>query len=99
MDSVLEQLCSRCSEVAEELLRALEHLSVNQKYTRSQSLRKALKALQGKEKLTMLEQRLAGFRQEMTLHITVNPRFNCTCLRSALAYKADDTLLDLGLTY
>lgn len=43
----------------------------------------------------MLEQRLAGFRQEMT----VNLKYNCSCLRSALAYKADDTLLDLGLTY
>ena len=99
VDSVLEQPCSRCGEVAEELLRAREHLGVKGKYTRSPSLRKALKALWHKEKLTILEQRLAGFRQEMTLHITVNLRFNCSCLRSALAYKADDTLLDLGLTY
>lgn len=75
VDPVLEQLCSSCNEVADELLKALEHLGVKGKYTRSQSLRKALKALWGKEKLEVLGKRLAGFRQELNLHITVELRY------------------------
>lgn len=46
---------------------------------------KALKALRGKEKLENLEERLAGFRQELTLHITVELRYNCSSLRLTLA--------------
>ena len=99
VDSILEQLCSSCSEVADDLLKALECLGVKGKQTRSQSLRKALKALWGKEKLKNLEERLAGFRQELTLHIAVELRYSCSCLRSALACKADIVLLGLKLTY
>ena len=99
VDSVLEQLCSNCSEVADELLKALEHLTIKGRHTRSQSLRKALKALWVKEKLKLLEQSLAGFRQELTLHVTVELRYSCSCSRSALAYKADNTLLGLELMY
>ena len=70
VDLVLEQLCSRCREVADELLEVLESLRVKGKHTRFQSLRKALKVLWGKEKLRILEERLAGFRHELNLHIT-----------------------------
>lgn len=76
VDSVLEQLCIRCREIADELLKALESLCVKGKYTRSQSLRKALKVLWGKEKFKVLEERLAIFRQELTLHITVELRYS-----------------------
>lgn len=44
-DPMLAKLCSRCSEVAEELLKALQGMAVKGKHSRSQSLRKALKAL------------------------------------------------------
>lgn len=67
--------------------------------TQSQSLRKALKALWGKEKLKILEQRLAGFRQELILHISVELGYRCSCLWSASACKADSELLGLELTY
>ena len=60
-DPVLEKLCSRCGEVAEELLKALQGMAVKGKHSRSQSLRKALKALWGKENLQRLESRVAGF--------------------------------------
>lgn len=74
VDPVLELLCSSCNKVADELLKALECLGVKGKYTRSQSLRKALKTLWGKERLKILEERLAGFRQELILHIIVELR-------------------------
>ena len=73
-DLVLTHLCARCREVADELLKAVERLGIKEKHTRSQSLRKALKALWGREKLKILEERLAGFRHELTLHITVELR-------------------------
>ncbi|KAM0802013.1 hypothetical protein BDR22DRAFT_888067 [Usnea florida] len=72
--SVLGQLCSSCSEVADELLKSLKHLGVKGKLKRSESFRKALKALWGKEKLRSLEERLAGFRQELILHVAVDLR-------------------------
>ena len=74
VDSVLLQLSSSCSGVADELLKALESLGLKGKHTRSQSLRKILKALWGKEKLRSLERRLAELRQELTFHVAVELR-------------------------
>ena len=78
VDWVLEQLCSSCSEVADELLKSLKYLGVKGKPNRSESFRKTLKVLWGKEKLKILEERLAGFRQELTLHLTVELRYSCS---------------------
>ena len=75
-DRALEKLCSRCCEVSDELITALEGLAVKGKRTRSQSVRKALKILWGKPKLQDLEARLGGFRQELNLHITVDLRYS-----------------------
>ena len=74
VDSVLEQLCSSCIQVTDELLKALKHFVAKGQKTRPQSFRKALKAIWGKEKLKILEESLAEFRQEMTLHLTVDLR-------------------------
>ena len=97
--SVLGQLCSSCSEVADELLKSLKYLGVKGKLRRSESFRKALKALWGKEKLRSLEERLAGFRQELILHVAVDLRYRSSCLWLASVYKADFMLRDLELTY
>ena len=99
VDLVLEQLCSRCREVADDLLEALESLRVRGKYTRFQCLRKALKVLWGQEKLRKLEERLAGFRHELNLHITVELRYHDSCLQLISRYKADDAIPGLDLTY
>ena len=80
VDSVLAQLCRSCSEVADELLTSLKCLVVRGKIKRSDSFRKALKALWGKEKLRSLEERLAGFRQELVLHVAVDLRYSDSCL-------------------
>lgn len=74
VDPVLVQLCSSCSEIADELLAALTRLGAKGNYTRSQSLRKALKALWGQEKLRSLERRLAEFRQQLIFHVVVELR-------------------------
>lgn len=50
VDSVLEQPCSRCSEVAEELLRALEHLGVKRKLHTVSELQKSIKGVMGQRK-------------------------------------------------
>ena len=80
VDPVLAQLCSSCSEVADELLKTVKYLGVKGKLKRSESFRKALKALWGKEKLRSLEERLAGFRQELSLHVAVDLRYRSSCL-------------------
>lgn len=74
VDSVLVQLCSSCCEVADELLVALKRIGVQGNTTRSQSLRRALKALWGQEGLRSLERRLAEFRQQLTFHVAVELR-------------------------
>ena len=99
VDLVLEQLCSRCIEVAEELLEALESLGVKGKHMRFPSIRKALKVLWGREKLRILEERLAGFRHELNLHITVELRYHSSCLQPISKYKADDAMSGLDWTY
>ena len=99
VDSVLKQLCSRCSEVADELLKAVERFGVKGKHSQSQSLRKTLNLLWGKEELKNLEGRLAQFRQELTLHVTVELRYIRCCILPALTCKADRALLGLELTY
>lgn len=80
-DLVLEQLSSRCREVAEELLEALESLRIKGKPTRFQSIRKTLMVLWGRTRLRILEERLAGFRHELNLHITVDLRYHHPCLQ------------------
>ena len=97
--SVLGQLCSSCSEVADELLKSLKYLGVKGKLKRSESFRKALKALWGKEKLRSLEERLAGFRQELILHVAVDLRYPSSFLWLASVYKADFILRGFKLTY
>ena len=99
VDPVLAQLCSSCSEVADELLKSLKYLGVKGKLKRSESFRKALKALWGKEKLRSLEERLAGFREELLLHVAVDLRYSTSCLWLASVYKADFMLRGLKLTY
>lgn len=77
-DLVLARLCLRCSEMADELLVALEGLAAKRKYRAYQSIRKTLKALWGQENIHRLEYRLAGFRQELTLHVTVELKYALT---------------------
>lgn len=78
-DPVLEKLCSQCTAVAEELLDALNPLAIKGKCSKFQSFRKTLKVLWGKEKVLSIERSVAGFRQELVLHVTVDLRYCQTC--------------------
>jgi hypothetical protein len=73
-DAALEQLCNSCNAVGDELLGALSKLKVNGKQPKWQSARKALRSIWSKEKINQLESRLAMFREELNLRITVGLR-------------------------
>ena len=69
--SALDSLCSRCAEVAGELGVALEVLAIRENRTSSQTGRAAIRSVWRKEKRQALERRVAGFRQELNFHVTV----------------------------
>ncbi|KAL6714010.1 hypothetical protein ACLMJK_008504 [Lecanora helva] len=98
-DSLLDRLCAQCQEVAEELHAALVKLSVKDRNTRSESVRKSLKALWGKDKLKALEARLAGFRQELTLHVTVdlNDKVDVLSCRQTQSFRNLDNATQNGI--
>jgi hypothetical protein len=73
-DSDLQALCQACGDVAEQLLAALAKVKVNGKGQKWQSLRKALRSIWSKEEIGQLEQRLASFRGELHLRITIGMR-------------------------
>lgn len=73
-DPVLGELCIGCIAISEQLLHALEKLQVKGKHSRSQSLRKALKNLWGKQAVRSLEARISGYREQLILHLSVDNR-------------------------
>jgi hypothetical protein len=73
-DPDLKALCQACSDVADQLLAALTKVRVNSTGQKWQSLRKALRSIWSKEEITQLEQRLASFRSELNLRVTVGMR-------------------------
>ena len=75
-DPMLQRLCTQCIEVAEELQAALDDHKIKGNHKKTESIRKSLKALWGKEKLLALEERVSSFRQELTLHVAVDLRYD-----------------------
>ena len=73
-DPDLQALCQACGDVADQLLAALAKVKVNGKGQKWQSLRKALRSIWSKEEIGQLEQRLASFRSELNLRITIGMR-------------------------
>jgi hypothetical protein len=73
-DGALESLCKSCNAVAEELLAALDKVKVKGKQQKWKSIRKALQSVWSKEHIGELERRLASFREELNLHVTVDLR-------------------------
>ena len=62
-------LCSRCNEVAEELLATLTSLQVVRKHKKLRTVGKALRSVWGHEKIARLESRLVAIRKELEFHI------------------------------
>jgi hypothetical protein len=77
-DPALEKLCSQCNGVADDLLATLGGLRNQGQQTRSQSLRKSLKLVWGKDKVLKLERRLQALRQELSFHILFDLRYVST---------------------
>lgn len=73
-DDALKKLCESCKAAAEELLEALSKVKVDGPKNRWKSVRKALRSVWSKEKVRELEGRLARFREQLNLHITVDLR-------------------------
>lgn len=53
---------------------------------------KGVEGVIGLREAEISKEKLAGFRQGLTLHISVELRYTCPCLRSAFVYKTDSTL-------
>ena len=70
-DPDLQGICDVCTDAAGELLVALSKVKVDGKGKIWQSFRKALRSIWSKDKLQELENRLARFRDEWNLRITV----------------------------
>jgi hypothetical protein len=73
-DPVLENLCKSCSVVAVELLTTLEKIQVQGHRQKLESVRKAFQSVWSKKRIEELERRLAGFRQQLNLHLAVDIR-------------------------
>ncbi|KAF2185377.1 TPR-like protein [Zopfia rhizophila CBS 207.26] len=93
-DDALKRLCESCKSTADELLTALEKVKVSGKKERRKSIRKALRSVWSKEKIREVEGRLARFREELNLHVTVDLR------EQVLRLEVDhtDRLKDLNST-
>jgi hypothetical protein len=70
-DPSLQALCDQITDTTAELLNALDKVKVMGKKTRWTCMRQAIKSVWGKEKIAGVESRLAGFRNELSLHICV----------------------------
>lgn len=73
-DQSLVNLCGKCSELARELQAKLDSLKVAGKHRRWKSARQALKSVSGKDGIEQIANRLAAYRDEINLNITVSLR-------------------------
>ena len=73
-DVRLQNLCTSCNEVANELLMVLGKLNAGATRTKWKSVRKALRTVWSKEKIHELEKRLTCFRDELNFRIVVDIR-------------------------
>jgi len=71
----LQQLCLDCSKVAEQLLSALNKISVEGKATLWKSFIVALKSVWSHDEIEVLERRLDMFRRQISMQIIVSLRY------------------------
>lgn len=74
-DGALQKLSLACQKAAIDLLAALDKVKVKNRQQRWESIRKALRSVWSKEEIKELEQRLAKFKEELSLHIIVQLRY------------------------
>lgn len=73
-DPALQNLCTSVTSATDELLAVLNKLKVEGEKSKWKSLRKAIRSVWSKEQVQDLERRVAGFRDELNLHIVVRLR-------------------------
>lgn len=73
-DTGLCELCVEVGEVSNELLAALTKLDIEGTISRWKSLRKAIRSVWSKEKLTELQHKLDALRDQLNLHVSVRLR-------------------------
>ena len=78
-DGALQNLSLLCQNAAIDLLVALDKVKVKNRQQRWSSIRKALRSVWSKEEIRELEQRLAKFKEELSLHVVVQLRYVNSC--------------------
>jgi flagellar motility protein MotE (MotC chaperone) len=92
----LRKLSQQCSDVAAELIDALDNLKVQGTSNRRwKSFRQALKGLMKKEEVDAFARRLENFRDELNLHILVSMRYG---LLIGLVFHSVVVLWDWNVT-
>ena len=73
-DQSLVDLCWKCSDLSSELKAKLDKLKVTGRHRKWKSARQALKSVSGKDGIEELANRLALYRDEINLNITISLR-------------------------
>jgi hypothetical protein len=75
-DRQMIDLCGDCNRTALELIQALEHLRAQAKSSVWGSFRIALSSVLGQDKVAEMQNRLEGFRHQMTMFLLVSVRYS-----------------------
>lgn len=74
-DGELQKLCTSCSIVAQELLAVLDKFRMKGGRSIWKSIGKALQNVWSREDIAGLERRVAGLREALNLHLSMNIRY------------------------
>jgi hypothetical protein len=74
-DEQIGKLCRDYTKVADQLLSALDKLSIRKEYKLWDSFRVALTMIWNKAEFEQFQKRLEGFRQQISMHILVSLRW------------------------
>ena len=74
-DEALRRLCESCAVTAKELLAGLNRIKTTAKHSKRESIKAAFRSVWSKKDIEHLAKRLADFRQELIIHVTVDVWF------------------------
>ncbi|KAI9862929.1 MAG: hypothetical protein M1813_004102 [Trichoglossum hirsutum] len=94
-DTALRELCQSCNATAVELLTVLDSVKAHGGQNKWKSFRKALRSVWSKEDIALLEQRLARFRDELNLRVTMDLRERVIQVNKEQSSRLND--LDLNI--
>lgn len=73
-DADIKKLCLDCSKMADQLLEALNKLTVQKQHRLWSSFSTALRSIWAQEDIDSLQRRLDAYRQQISMHILVQLR-------------------------